>query len=151
MANEATLSGALDILVVRKKVGSKYVFGATPVWVRFGKLKVLNTNNKHVFVRVNDSDTPLLTMEMTKSGLAVFNPNTVASKPSGFSRFISKFRKSKPAATMADNKEDDNKEETAEELLSDLRSGATAATTPNAKATEETRKASDSLYERVLD
>lgn len=48
--NKATLSGALDVVVVEHPDGS---FHATPFHVRFGKLKLLKTSAKTVSLTVN--------------------------------------------------------------------------------------------------
>ena len=48
--NAATLSGAIDIIVIRHSDGT---FTSTPVHVRFGKLQLLKSREKLVTVRVN--------------------------------------------------------------------------------------------------
>jgi hypothetical protein len=66
--NEATLSGAIDIVVVRRADG---VMRSTPFHVRFGKFQVLRPSNKLVHLRVNDREVDLK-MTLGKSGEAYF-------------------------------------------------------------------------------
>jgi len=66
--NQATLSGAIDIVVVKGDDGKFY---STPFHVRFGKLQVLHSSEKTVTVAVNDRPTSLR-MKLGKAGEAFF-------------------------------------------------------------------------------
>ena len=55
--NQATLSGALDVIAVRYDDGS---IKATPFHVRFGKIKLLRSKGKRVKVFVNGADSGLV-------------------------------------------------------------------------------------------
>ena len=54
--NSATLSGAIDVIVVRAPDGSLH---GSPFHVRFGKLNVLRTKERVVSIRVNGERVPL--------------------------------------------------------------------------------------------
>jgi phosphatidate phosphatase PAH1 len=66
--NKATLSGSLDIIVVRHDDGS---LKSTPFHVRFGKLKVFRTRNKRVRIKCNGEETGLF-MKLGDAGEAYF-------------------------------------------------------------------------------
>lgn len=66
--NKATLSGALDVIVVKHDNGE---FKCTPFHVRFGKLKVLRSRDKLVHVLVNGEKTDLV-MQLSDEGDAYF-------------------------------------------------------------------------------
>ena len=72
-ANEATLSGAIDIVVSRCKDGT---LKSTPFHVRFGKFTVAFPSDKVVDIKVNDKDVPLK-MKLGKGGEAFFVTETV--------------------------------------------------------------------------
>lgn len=66
--NEAFLSGALDVIVIRHKDG-KLV--ASPFHVRFGKLKLLRSREKIVKIVINGSQSNIC-MKLGKAGEAYF-------------------------------------------------------------------------------
>ena len=66
--NEATLSGAIDIIAVRQPDGS---LKSTPFHVRFGRLQVVKPRDKVVTVRVNGVEVALK-MKLGRSGEAYF-------------------------------------------------------------------------------
>lgn len=68
--NPATLSGAIDIVVV-KRDDELY---SSPFYVRFGKLKLLRPHEKKVEVIVNDRATDL-EMRVDEAGEAFFDPD----------------------------------------------------------------------------
>lgn len=49
--NPSTLSGAIDIIVVKQEDGETFI--CSPFHVRFGKLKILRTSEKLVDISVN--------------------------------------------------------------------------------------------------
>ena len=74
--NQATLSGAIDIVVV-KQPNNKLV--CTPFHIRFGKLKLLKTQEKLVSVHINNEETDLA-MKLGSAGEAYFvHEKTVSS------------------------------------------------------------------------
>lgn len=66
--NVATLSGAIDVIVVRQPDGS---LKSTPFHVRFGKLEILKPADKMIRIQVNGADTPLR-MKLGRAGEAYF-------------------------------------------------------------------------------
>eukprot|EP00347_Sterkiella_histriomuscorum_P011534 403372088 len=64
----ATLSGCIDIIVVRQPDGT---LKCSPFHVRFGKLKVLKSFDKEVLVQINGEDTPIK-MKLGSAGEALF-------------------------------------------------------------------------------
>lgn len=66
--NEAFLSGALDVVVVRHSDGKLH---ASPFHVRFGKLKLLRSREKNVKIYINGKETDI-TMRLGKAGEAYF-------------------------------------------------------------------------------
>ena len=66
--NPATLSGAIDVIVVEHPDGSIH---CTPFHVRFGKMKLLNPKAKVVTIEVNGKPTDLR-MKMGRAGEAYF-------------------------------------------------------------------------------
>jgi len=66
--NQATLSGCVDIVVVRQPDGS---LKSTPFHVRFGKLKLLKSKNTPVTITVN-SQTTNLKMKLGEAGEGFF-------------------------------------------------------------------------------
>ena len=54
--NKATLSGSMDVIVVKQPDGS---LKSTPFFCRFGKKKVMRPTDKLVQVYINDSETPI--------------------------------------------------------------------------------------------
>jgi phosphatidate phosphatase LPIN len=79
--NEAFLSGALDVIVIRHKDGKLM---ASPFHVRFGKLKLLRTREKIVKIFVNGSLSNIC-MKLGKAGEAYFieeSPDEDTSNPS---------------------------------------------------------------------
>ncbi|KAI8340548.1 Lipin/Ned1/Smp2-domain-containing protein [Chlamydoabsidia padenii] len=66
--NPATLSGAIDIIVVEDADGN---FSCSPFHVRFGKLSVLRPQEKKVVIKVNDDIVPYV-MKVGDAGEAFF-------------------------------------------------------------------------------
>jgi phosphatidate phosphatase LPIN len=66
--NQATLSGALDVVVVEHDDGSML---CTPFHVRFGKLQLLKSREKTVQIKVNGEHVPLA-MKLGAAGEAFF-------------------------------------------------------------------------------
>ena len=54
--NKATLSGAIDIIVIKHPNGT---FKSSPFHVRFGVFKILNSKGKPVSISVNGEATDL--------------------------------------------------------------------------------------------
>ena len=75
--NQSTLSGAIDVVVVPQPDGS---LRSTPFHVRFGKLQLLNPQEKVVAITVNDTPTEL-TMKLGYSGEAYFVEETFEPVP----------------------------------------------------------------------
>jgi phosphatidate phosphatase PAH1 len=66
--NQATLSGAIDIIAVQHQDGS---LSSTPFHVRFGKLQLLKSAEKLVHIAVNGKHAPFC-MKLGKDGEAFF-------------------------------------------------------------------------------
>jgi len=66
--NAATLTGAIDVIVVQQEDGS---FKCSPFHVRFGKLGVLKAREKIVDVEVNGNEVSLK-MKLDDTGAAFF-------------------------------------------------------------------------------
>lgn len=66
--NSATLTGAIDVIVVKQPDGS---FLSSPFHVRFGKIGVLRPKEKIVDIEVNDEPIDIH-MELTENGEATF-------------------------------------------------------------------------------
>ena len=73
--NQATLSGAIDVVAVRD--GASGELRCTPFHVRFGKLQVLRSREKFVRIVVNGQDTAL-SMKLGAAGEAYFVERTEA-------------------------------------------------------------------------
>jgi len=71
--NQATLSGCVDIVVVRQRDGT---LKSTPFHVRFGKLKVLKSKDKFVKIHVNNQQSRL-TMKLGEAGEGFFEEEVV--------------------------------------------------------------------------
>mmetsp|Transcript_10067 Transcript_10067/g.19832 ORF Transcript_10067/g.19832 Transcript_10067/m.19832 type:complete len:451 (-) Transcript_10067:4-1356(-) len=71
--NQATLSGALDVIVVVHEDGT---MKCSPFHVRFGKLQLLRCADKRVEVDVNGKPA-LVTMKLTSTGRAYFSDDGV--------------------------------------------------------------------------
>jgi len=67
--NTATLSGCIDIVVVRQPNGT---LKSSPFHVRFGKLKVLSSSQKSVSILVNGVESDSVAMMLGDSGEAFF-------------------------------------------------------------------------------
>ncbi|KAJ1861297.1 lipin Ned1 [Coemansia sp. RSA 2703] len=78
--NPATLSGAIDVVVVEDKDGN---FSCSPFHVRFGKLQLLRPSDKTVQVIVNDKPAEFY-MKVSDSGEAFFVLETESDVPSQF-------------------------------------------------------------------
>ena len=72
--NQSTLSGAIDVMVVPQADGT---LRSTPFHVRYGKLQLLNPQEKVVTITVNDTPTEL-TMKIGYSGEAFFVEETLS-------------------------------------------------------------------------
>jgi phosphatidate phosphatase LPIN len=80
--NPATLSGAIDIVCVRRADGS---YASSPFHVRFGKLQLLRPHEKVVEIRVNDVVIPDLHMKVGEAGEAFFVVEAKGPIPEGLS------------------------------------------------------------------
>ncbi|KAL3106206.1 hypothetical protein niasHT_016893 [Heterodera trifolii] len=69
--NSATLSGAIDVIVVEQPDGS---LASTPFHVRFGKYGVFNYENKYVDIEINGEEIDLK-MKLGENGVAFFLAN----------------------------------------------------------------------------
>ncbi|KAJ2777430.1 lipin Ned1 [Coemansia interrupta] len=78
--NPATLSGAIDVVVVEDRDGN---FSCSPFHVRFGKLQLLRPSDKTVQVIVNDKPAEFY-MKVSDSGEAFFVLETESDVPSQF-------------------------------------------------------------------
>ncbi|CAD5230126.1 unnamed protein product [Bursaphelenchus xylophilus] len=67
--NPATLSGAIDVIVVEQPDGSLL---STPFHVRFGKLSVFNSDEKFVDIQINGTDIANVKMKLGDNGVAFF-------------------------------------------------------------------------------
>ncbi|CAD5226071.1 unnamed protein product [Bursaphelenchus okinawaensis] len=67
--NPATLSGAIDVIVVEQPDGSLL---STPFHVRFGKLSVFNSDEKFVDIQINGSDIANIKMKLGDNGVCFF-------------------------------------------------------------------------------
>lgn len=67
--NPATLTGAIDVVVVQQEDGS---FKSSPFHVRFGKLGVLRSREKIVDIEINGEPVEDLHMELGEAGEAYF-------------------------------------------------------------------------------
>jgi phosphatidate phosphatase LPIN len=75
--NPATLSGAIDVIVVEREDGS---LACSPFHVRFGKYQILRPSDKKVEFRVND-DLQDYAMKLGEGGEAFFVFETSAAIP----------------------------------------------------------------------
>ncbi|KAM3717303.1 Phosphatidate phosphatase LPIN3 [Dirofilaria immitis] len=76
--NPASLSGAIDLIVVEQPDGS---YLSTPFHVRFGKYGVLNSDEKYVDITINGEEIDLK-MKLGENGVAFFTePTTDANVP----------------------------------------------------------------------
>lgn len=78
--NPATLSGAIDVVVVKHPDGDLV---CSPFHVRFGKLKLLRPHDKAVEVTINGKKTDLL-MKLGEAGEAFFVVETENPVPSEY-------------------------------------------------------------------
>ena len=67
--NSATLTGAVDIVIVEQEDGT---FRSTPFHVRFGKIGVVWCDNKKLEVEVNGQEVEELAMTLDPRGKAFF-------------------------------------------------------------------------------
>ncbi|UJR14755.1 hypothetical protein I4U23_001745 [Adineta vaga] len=67
--NPSTLTGAIDIIVVRQEDGT---LRGTPFHVRFGKLGVLRNQQNKVYITINGNPVEDLYMELGQAGEALF-------------------------------------------------------------------------------
>lgn len=67
--NPATLSGAIDVIVVEQPNGD---FHSTPFHVRFGKYGVFNYKEKYVDVSINGKECKDIRMKLGENGIAFF-------------------------------------------------------------------------------
>ena len=75
--NPATLTGAIDVIVVEDLNGN---FACSPFHVRFGKFKVFKTQDKTVLIHVNDKSVPIM-MKIGEAGEAFFVNETTDDVP----------------------------------------------------------------------
>lgn len=78
--NPATLSGAIDIIVVKQQDGE---LACSPFHVRFGKLSVLMPQEKKVEIKINDEVMPYV-MKVGEAGEAFFVFETEHEVPEEF-------------------------------------------------------------------
>jgi phosphatidate phosphatase LPIN len=79
MTSQATLTGAVDVIVVEREDGTLH---SSPFHVRFGKLKILKTKSKVVKLVINGAETDLK-MGLAKSGEGYFEEeNLIGDKDS---------------------------------------------------------------------
>ncbi|KAE9548995.1 hypothetical protein FO519_007787 [Halicephalobus sp. NKZ332] len=71
--NSATLSGAIDVVVVEQPDGSLL---STPFHVRFGKYGVFNSNEKYIDIMINGEEIKVLKMKLGENGIAYFVQET---------------------------------------------------------------------------
>ncbi|GMS80462.1 hypothetical protein PENTCL1PPCAC_2637 [Pristionchus entomophagus] len=71
--NPATLSGAIDMIVVEQPNGD---FLSTPWHVRFGKYGVFNNQDKYVDVTINGKEVKGIRMKLGENGIAYFVEET---------------------------------------------------------------------------
>ncbi|KAF8383356.1 lpin-1 [Pristionchus pacificus] len=71
--NPATLSGAIDVIVVEQPNGD---FHSTPFHVRFGKYGVFNYKEKYVDVSINGKEVKDIRMKLGENGIAFFVEET---------------------------------------------------------------------------
>lgn len=71
--NPATLSGAIDVIVVEQPSGD---FHSTPFHVRFGKYGVFNYKEKYVDVSINGKECKDIRMKLGENGIAFFVEET---------------------------------------------------------------------------
>jgi len=71
--NSATLSGAIDVVVVEQPDGS---LSSTPFHVRFGKYGVFNSNEKYIDIMINGEEIQGLKMKLAENGVAYFVQET---------------------------------------------------------------------------
>ncbi|GMT10956.1 hypothetical protein PFISCL1PPCAC_2253 [Pristionchus fissidentatus] len=76
--NPATLSGAIDVIVVEQPNGD---FLSTPFHVRFGKYGVFNYKEKWVDVSINGKEAKELRMKLGENGIAFFVEETSGEVP----------------------------------------------------------------------
>ncbi|GMR40479.1 hypothetical protein PMAYCL1PPCAC_10674, partial [Pristionchus mayeri] len=72
--NPATLSGAIDVIVVEQPNGD---FNSTPFHVRFGKYAVFNFSEKYVDISINGQAVANIRMTLGENGIAFFDEETV--------------------------------------------------------------------------
>ncbi|EDV20453.1 uncharacterized protein TRIADDRAFT_64321 [Trichoplax adhaerens] len=90
--NPATLTGAIDVIVIEQPDGS---YSCSPFHVRFGKLGVLRSRQKVVDIEINNQSVPDIFMKLGDAGEAFFVEETDAPVPS--------FLSTSPITTFADD------------------------------------------------
>ena len=75
--NPASLTGAIDVIVVEQPDGSLL---STPFHVRFGKYGVFNSNEKYVDIMINNEEIKKIKMKLAENGVAYFVQETDATE-----------------------------------------------------------------------
>uniref|UniRef100_A0A7E4WBB3 LNS2 domain-containing protein n=1 Tax=Panagrellus redivivus TaxID=6233 RepID=A0A7E4WBB3_PANRE len=71
--NSASLTGAIDVIVVEQPDGTLM---STPFHVRFGKYGVFNSDEKYVDIMINQEEIKSLKMKLAENGVAYFVQET---------------------------------------------------------------------------
>lgn len=69
--NTSTLSGAVDVIVVRRKSCGDFVYCSTPFHVKFGMFQVMKSSDHMVSIEINGDKNPLK-MKLSRNGYAYF-------------------------------------------------------------------------------
>ena len=67
--NPTTLSGCMDIVVIRQPDGT---YKSSPFHIRFGKFKVFSNARKTVHISINNEESRQVMMRLSASGQAYF-------------------------------------------------------------------------------
>ena len=67
--NPTTLSGCMDIVVIRQPDGT---YKSSPFHIRFGKFKVFSNARKTVHISINNEENRQVMMQLSSSGQAYF-------------------------------------------------------------------------------
>lgn len=81
--NPTTLTGAVDVIIVRQKDGS---FSCGPFYVKFGKLTAFSPADKIVEVYINNQFVEFLHMRLSNSGDAYFIDSSEVSQENNFDK-----------------------------------------------------------------
>lgn len=95
--SKGSFSGAMDVIVIRRSDGT---LASTPFYVKFGRFKLVKSNNTVVYLHVNGVKTPIQ-MVLLKSGRAIFVHAPVDNRP----REETKNESSDPDILISDEEE----------------------------------------------